>query len=239
MAEPPKEGKKKGGLKVGTQVWVKDAAIAGSAIYAKGTILSIDEKGKVTVETSNASKTQELILPPEECHQPHPGDDVPDHCQLMYLSQPTLLENTRVRFEKDIIYTYVGGILVALNPFRFIEGIYDKDKMELCKGKKLWNAGCGPHVFAMSEQAYFTMKKTRKDQCIVVSGESGAGKTETNRQLMNYLVWRGTDAASEDTLTQKIMDTNPVLEVRREREWRTARHLRQPRDAPPLARLPA
>jgi len=138
MAEPPKEGKKKGGLKVGTQVWVKDAAIAGSAIYAKGTILSIDEKGKVTVETSNASKTQELILPPEECHQPHPGDDVPDHCQLMYLSQPTLLENTRVRFEKDIIYTYVGGILVALNPFRFASSraIYvlrrDKDNRWSC-----------------------------------------------------------------------------------------------------------
>ena len=57
------------------------------------------------------------------------------------------------------------------------------------------------------------MKKTRANQCIVVSGESGAGKTETNRQLMNYLVWRGTDSQSEDTLTQKILDTNPILEA--------------------------
>ena len=57
------------------------------------------------------------------------------------------------------------------------------------------------------------MKKFKKNQCIVVSGESGAGKTETNRQLLNYLVWRGTDAASEDTLTQKILDTNPILEA--------------------------
>ena len=61
-------------------------------------------------------------------------------------------------------------------------------------------------------QAYATMKKLKVNQCIVVSGESGAGKTETNRHLLNYLVWRGTDAASEDTLTQKILDTNPILE---------------------------
>ena len=57
-----------------------------------------------------------------------------------------------------------------------------------------------------------TMRKLRKNQCIVVSGESGAGKTETNRQLLNYLVWRGTDAQSQDQLTQKILDTNPILE---------------------------
>ena len=80
---------KKGGIKVGQHVWVKDAAIAGSDLFTKGCVLAVDEKGKVTVETSNGTKTQELMLPQEECHQPHPGDDVPDHCQLMYLSQPT------------------------------------------------------------------------------------------------------------------------------------------------------
>ena len=193
-------------------MWVADAAIAGSDLYTLGTVIGIDEKGKVTVETSNGSKASELQLPQDECHRDCEVN-VPDHCQLMYLSQPTLLENTRVRYVEDKIYTYVGSILVAVNPFRFIDGIYTTAVMEQCKGKKLYNAACGPHVYAMSEQAYVSMKKTPKDQCIVVSGESGAGKTEANRQLMNYLVWRGTDSDSEDTLTQKIMDTNPVLEA--------------------------
>jgi myosin heavy subunit len=70
------------------------------------------------------------------------------------------------------------------------------------------------HAFAhlLAAQAYATMKKLKNNQCIVVSGESGAGKTETNRHLLNYLVWRGTEGQAEDTLTQKILDTNPILE---------------------------
>ena len=63
--------------------------------------------------------------------------------------------------------------------------------MEQCKGKKLHNAECGPHIYCTAERAYVTMKKKKHNQCIVVSGESGAGKTEANRQLMNYLIWRG------------------------------------------------
>ena len=97
MAEP-KEKPKKGAIKVGQYVWVKDAAIAGSDLFTKGRMDAIDDKGKVTVETTNGTKTQQLELPLAECFQPHPGDDCPDHCQLMYLSQPTLLENTRVRY---------------------------------------------------------------------------------------------------------------------------------------------
>ena len=212
MAEEPKKPKK-GQIKVGQHVWVKDAAIAGTDLFCLGHVLAIDEKDKVTVETNNGTKAQELVLPLSECHQPHPGDDVPDHCQLMYLSQPTLLENTKVRYMADKIYTYVGTILVAVNPFRMIPGIYDESQMALCKGKKLHNAGTGPHVFATSEQAYAAMQKSKKNQCIVVSGESGAGKTETNRQLMKYLIWRGKDVGAEDVLTGKIMDTNPLLEA--------------------------
>ena len=85
--------------------------------------------------------------------------------------------------------------------------------MEQCKGKKLHNAECGPHIYCTAERAYVTMKKKKHNQCIVVSGESGAGKTEANRQLMNYLIWRGSDAETSQDLTNKIMDCNPILEA--------------------------
>ena len=180
-------------LKEGQRVWVKDTSIAGTDYFALGNVLAINGN-KITVETANDTKTQELILPSHECHLPHPGEPVPDHCQLMFLSQPTLLENTRKRFLKDKIYTYVGEILVAVNPFKLIQGLYGTEVMAQCRGKKTWQAACGPHVYAIAEKGYVAMKKSSGNQCIVVSGESGAGKTETNKQLMNYLIWRGASA---------------------------------------------
>jgi len=80
-------------LKEGQYVWVKDTAIAGTDVYTKGHVLGIDGN-KATVETHNEVKSQELILPAAECFHLHPGEDVADHCQLMFLSQPTMLENT-------------------------------------------------------------------------------------------------------------------------------------------------
>ena len=193
-------------------VWVKDPSIAGSDLYTKGHILNINAN-KITVETSNNVKTQELIIPSQDCFHICPEGDVPDHCQLMFLSQPTMLENTRKRFAQDKIYTLVGEILIAVNPFKWIAGIYGVDVMAQCKGKKLYNTPCGPHVYGTAEKAYAAMKRTSGNQCIVVSGESGAGKTEANRQLMNYLIWRGSDAETSQDLTNKIMDCNPILEA--------------------------
>ena len=76
-----------------------------------------------------------------------------------------------------------------------------------------WLTDARARALSRASQAYAFMRKLQKNQCIVVSGESGAGKTETNRQLLNYLVWRGTASDAQNTLTQKILDTNPILEA--------------------------
>ena len=104
-------------LKEGQAVWVKDSAIAKENLYNVGHVVSVDGN-KVTVETEQGGKRQEIVVTAEECFHTNQGPDVPDHCQLVHLSPPTLLENTRIRFENDKIYTYVGDILVAVNPFK-------------------------------------------------------------------------------------------------------------------------
>ena len=86
--------------------------------------------------------------------------------------------------------------------------------MEQCRGKRLYNCACGPHVYAIAEKGYASMVRNKASQGIVVSGESGAGKTEANKSLMNYLVWRGAGGGTSTAqLTQTIMDTNPILEA--------------------------
>ena len=223
MTEAPK---KKGGIKADgkTYVWVKDAGLAKDALYIRGLVKAIDEeKHKVTVEASNGTKCDVLDLPIKECHEVCPGDDVNDHCQLMYLSEPTLLENTRRRFEKDQIHTYVGEILVVVNPFkRTVEcqghPVLSDAVKAMCVNKKLLTAECGPHIYSMAEKAYVQLQTSEKkvkhlqSQCVVVSGESGAGKTEGNRALMNYLIYRGSAGGAPSDLTEKIMTANPILE---------------------------
>ncbi len=207
-------------LKEGIAVWVQDSAIAKDALYVIGHVVSLSEEGgvtKATVETESNGKRQEIIVPGDECYPTNTGGHVPDHCQLVHLSPPTLLENTRARFEDDKIYTYVGDILVAINPFKWglqcgNHSIYADEIMEQCKGKKLHNTDCGPHVFSVAERAFVFMVKQQAPQCVVVSGESGSGKTETNKQLMNFLVFRGSKTGVKSDLTQKILDTNPILE---------------------------
>ncbi len=132
-------------------VWVKDPSIAGSDLFTKGHILNINAN-KITVETSNSQKTQELIVPAADLSHICPEGDVPDHCQLMFLSQPTMLENTKKRFAADKIYTLVGDILIAVNPFKWISGIYGVEMMQQCKGRKLYNCPCGPHVYGTAEK---------------------------------------------------------------------------------------
>ena len=121
-------------FKVGEEVWVKDAHPEIHEVFSKGDIRSIDGD-KVTVETSTGAKTQELVLPLAEIFKVNPEGDVPDHCQLLHLSPPTLLWNTIKRFEKDLIYTSVGDILVAVNPFQWITGLYGQERMNQIRAR--------------------------------------------------------------------------------------------------------
>lgn len=144
----------------------------------------------------------------------------PDNAFLIHINEATILSNMRARFSSDAIYTYTGSILLAVNPFQRLP-LYGEDNMKAYKFKKL--GAVEPHVYAMSEVAYATFLRTGGSQSLVVSGESGAGKTETNKQLMNYLAWRsrtdndgkaGKEAGgTSGDLAETILRADPVLEA--------------------------
>lgn len=114
------------------------------------------------------------------------------------------------RFENGEIYTYIGHVLVSVNPFRDL-GIYTDQVLHSYQGKNRLEVP--PHVFAIAEGTYYNMKAYKENQCVIISGESGAGKTEAAKRIMQYIanVSGGTSSSIQET-KDMVLATNPLLE---------------------------
>jgi myosin-6 len=137
---------------------------------------------------------------------------VPDNCELMYLHDPALLRNVEQRYLRDEIYTYTAFILIVVNPYQRLP-IYGTDTIKEYVGASLGRLP--PHVFALANRAFTQMKSQKRNQSIVVSGESGAGKTETCKHIMRFMASVGGkgEIGVIDDLEQKVLDANPILEA--------------------------
>ncbi|XP_059157656.1 unconventional myosin-VI-like [Physella acuta] len=135
--------------------------------------------------------------------------DCEDNCALMYLNEATLLHNIKIRYMKNQIYTYTANILIAINPYYEVPDLYTVATIKKYQGKSLGTLP--PHVYAIADKAYRDMKVTKSSQSIIVSGESGAGKTESTKHVLKYLTesW-GTHAGP---IEQRILESNPLLEA--------------------------
>ncbi|XP_015256011.1 PREDICTED: unconventional myosin-Vc [Cyprinodon variegatus] len=133
-----------------------------------------------------------------------------DLTALSYLHEPAVLHNLKVRFvESRIIYTYCGIILVAVNPYKQLP-IYGDAIIHAYSGQNMGDMD--PHIFAVAEEAYKQMARNHKNQSIIVSGESGAGKTVSARYAMRYFAVvskSGSDTRVED----KVLASNPITEA--------------------------
>lgn len=137
--------------------------------------------------------------------------EYPDLCQLPDLNETTLLENLRARFNAGHIYTYVGSILIAVNPFKF-HPIYNPKYVKLYQNRRI-GPDLPPHIFAIADSAYQRMLRTRGNQCIVISGESGSGKTESTNFLLHHLTALSQKGSHGSGVEQTILSAGPVLEA--------------------------
>ncbi|XP_076770509.1 unconventional myosin-IXb isoform X20 [Arvicanthis niloticus] len=158
----------------------------------------------------------QLLAQPTAAHRlvergllPRPQADFDDLCNLPELTEANLLQNLKLRFMQQKIYTYAGSILVAINPFKFLP-IYNPKYVKMYENQQLGKLE--PHVFALADVAYYAMLRKHVNQCIVISGESGSGKTQSTNFLIHCLTalsQKGYASGVERT----ILGAGPVLEA--------------------------
>ncbi|XP_034100634.1 myosin-VIIa isoform X2 [Drosophila albomicans] len=134
-------------------------------------------------------------------------EDVEDMITLGDLQEYTILRNLQTRYAKQLIYTYTGSMLVAINPYQILP-IYTHREIQLYRNKKLNELP--PHIFAISDNAFQRLQRHKENQCVVISGESGAGKTESTKLILQYLA---AISGKHSWIEQQIIESNPIMEA--------------------------
>ena len=144
-----------------------------------------------------------------------------DMSGLTYLNDACVLWNSVVRYQNELIYTYSGLFCIAINPYKRFP-IYTQRAMDIYIGRR--RSECPPHIFGVAEGSYQGMMNLQKNQSILITGESGAGKTENTKKVISYFASIGATGKKQEGeagLEDKIVNTNPVLEA-----WGNAKTVR-------------
>ncbi|TKC40563.1 hypothetical protein EI555_008052 [Monodon monoceros] len=136
----------------------------------------------------------------------------PDFVLLDQVTMEDFMENLKLRFEKGHIYTYIGEVLVSVNPYQELP-LYGPEAIARYQGRELYERP--PHLYAVANAAYRAMKRRSRDTCIVISGESGAGKTEASRHIMQYIaaVTNPSQRAEVERVKDVLLKSTCVLEA--------------------------
>ncbi|XP_067405102.1 unconventional myosin-Ib isoform X4 [Emydura macquarii macquarii] len=135
---------------------------------------------------------------------------VGDMVLLEPLSEDSFINNLKKRFDHSEIYTYIGSVVVSINPYRPLP-IYSPEKVEEYRNRNFYELS--PHIFALSDEAYRSLRDQDKDQCILITGESGAGKTEASKLVMSYVAAVCGKGAEVNQVKEQLLQSNPVLEA--------------------------
>ncbi|XP_068581751.1 myosin heavy chain, fast skeletal muscle-like [Cebidichthys violaceus] len=186
-------------------------------LYIKGVIQNKDGD-QVTVKTE-AEET--VTVKEEDCHPMNPPkyDKIEDMAMMTHLNEPAVLFNLKDRYAAWMIYTYSGLFCVTVNPYKWLP-VYDQKVVSAYRGKKRMEAP--PHIFSVSDNAYQNMLTDRENQSVLITGESGAGKTVNTKRVIQYFATiavaggdkkENSSCKIQGTLEDQIISANPLLEA--------------------------
>ncbi|PKK63701.1 hypothetical protein RhiirC2_757866 [Rhizophagus irregularis] len=188
-------------------VWVEDK----EAGYIAGYITK--EMGEKVEVHFNDNSSRVVNVNETEKMNPPKFDKVEDMADLTHLNESSVVHNLRLRYLSDMIYTYSGLFLVAVNPYHPLP-IYTDEIIRSYKNKRRYEMP--PHIYAVADAAYHDMLQERENQSILITGESGAGKTENTKKVIQYIATIASDSANTKKyglLEQQILQANPILEA--------------------------
>uniref|UniRef100_A0A3B3DI23 Myosin X, like 1 n=1 Tax=Oryzias melastigma TaxID=30732 RepID=A0A3B3DI23_ORYME len=173
----------------------------------------------VTTDYGEVLYLQQAEVTREQVYAMHQTsiDGVEDMSALAELHEAAIMHNLYKRYQDDNIYTNIGSILAAVNPYKQVPGLYDLDRVELYSKHHLGELP--PHIFAVANECYRCIWKRHDNQCVLISGESGAGKTESTKLLLQFLSVMSQNSAgtppSEKTtrVEQAIVQSSPIMEA--------------------------
>ncbi|XP_077947267.1 unconventional myosin-X isoform X1 [Gasterosteus aculeatus] len=184
------------------------------------TVSSSDHSSLVlTTDYGKAIYLQTAELNRETLYPMHPSSihGVEDMSTLAELHEAAIMHNLFLRYSKDDIYTNIGSILAAVNPYKPIAGLYDADAVDLYSKHQMGELP--PHIFAVANECYRCLWKRHDSQCVLISGESGAGKTESTKLLLKFLSVMSQNSAgaplTERTtrVEQALVQSSPIMEA--------------------------
>ncbi|CAL9708332.1 unnamed protein product [Knipowitschia caucasica] len=135
---------------------------------------------------------------------------IQDFVLLDETTEEAFMNNLKKRFGNDLIYTYIGTLLVSLNPYKELD-IYNRKQMDVYMGVNFFELP--PHIYALADNAYHTMLTEYNNHFILISGESGAGKTEASKKILQYYAVSCPSTTLLNTVRDKMLMSNPVLEA--------------------------
>nr|XP_014341154.1 PREDICTED: unconventional myosin-VIIb [Latimeria chalumnae] len=170
-------------------------------LSGSGQVLVVDDEGKEhwLCTAQNMGSIQPM--------HPTSVKGVEDMIRLGDLNEAGILRNLFIRYQEHLIYTYTGSILVAVNPYQLLP-LYTAEHIQLYTNKRIGELP--PHVFAIADSCFFNMRRNNRDQCCVISGESGAGKTESTKLILQFLA---AISGQHSWIEQQVLEANPILEA--------------------------